>query len=176
MDAQALAVLLDPRAQPRPLAQQGLVGDLHGSRGDREQALVGEQRDHPRGVLVARLELGERDAPALDGALGALAREPHEHAARDGLLCVVEPLERVLGEPRHRRAHAADALVVGVAQAPAVAALPELEQRRGQQGQRAGLRLGVRHERVGELGFDAQARAVRRELDRPAQLVATASA
>ena len=45
MDPQALAVLLDPAAQPRPLAQQRLVRDLDGAGADGQQPAVGEQRE-----------------------------------------------------------------------------------------------------------------------------------
>ena len=71
----------------------------------------------------------------------------------------VELAVRLLGEPRDRAAHAARVLVGGVSQAPPVALLPELEQRGRQQRQRAGLALDVGHERVGELGLDAEAHA-----------------
>ena len=122
---------------------------------------------------LARLELGERDPPALDGARGALGGEPQQHAARDGLLRPASSCaEGVLGEPRDRAAHAAGALVGGEPQAPPVAPLPELEQRGREQRQRARLALDVGHQRVGQLGLDAQAGALRRALDRAAQLVA----
>ena len=56
--------------------------------------------------------------------------ELEEHAARELALLVVEVRERLLGQPRDRAADSARPLVGGEAQAPPVAVLPELEQRR----------------------------------------------
>ena len=110
MDAQALAVLLDPAAQPRPLAQQRLVRDL-----DACPALTVSRRwsvnsstTRATSSLRSVSSSASGDAPALDRAAGALGGEPHEDAARRSACCGgVEPAERVLGEPRDRAAHAA---------------------------------------------------------------------
>ena len=86
MDPHALAVLLDPAAQPGPLAQQRLVRDLDRPGADRQHAAVGEQREHARDLLaLLAFELVERDAPALDGPVRSEPDEAHDHAARDGL-------------------------------------------------------------------------------------------
>ena len=95
MQAAALGVLGQPRAQPRPFAQQRLVRDLDGAVGDREQAAVGEPLDD-LGAPVR--ELGERDPAAHDGAALVLVGEPHEQLARDRLALGVEPDERLLGQ------------------------------------------------------------------------------
>ena len=47
-----------------------------------------------------------------------------------------------------------------MAQPPPVPLLPQLEERRRQQRERAGRALDVRHERVDELGLDAEADAL----------------
>jgi hypothetical protein len=60
VDPHPLAVLLDPVAQPRPLAQEGLVGDLDRAGADREQALVGEPIDDAGGGFVAVLSAASR--------------------------------------------------------------------------------------------------------------------
>ena len=89
------------------------------------------------------------------------------------LLVGVEPLVGVLGQPRDG---ALDAAACARRRRGAGArpsrALPQLEQRGRQQRQRAGLALDVGEQRVDELRLDAQAGALRRALDRAAQLVA----
>ena len=122
--------------------------------------------------LVVRLELGERDPAAHDGAALVLVGEPQQQRARRRLVRGVEPDVRVLGQPRDGALNAAAARVGGEAQPPSVALAPELEQRRGQQRQGARLALDVGQQRLDELGLDAQADALRRALDRAAQLVA----
>ena len=54
----------------------------------------------------------------------------------------------------------------------AVTALPQLEQRRGQERKRAGLRFDIGEQPVDELGLHAQPAGARRALDRPSQLTA----
>ena len=69
VQAPALGVLLQPAPQPRPLAQQRLVGDLDRVLVDGDEPALGQHRERAGRILVALdLELGER-APA--GAPGA---------------------------------------------------------------------------------------------------------
>ena len=145
------------------------------ARADGQQAAIGQQRDDARDVLVARRSRARRARPG--GARRAppspVADEPHAaRRARRPAGRVVELREGVLGEPRDGAVHAAGLLVGAVAQAAAVAALPQLEQRGRQQRQAARLALDVGDERVDELGLDAQPRALGRALDRAPQLVA----
>ena len=84
----------------------------------------------------------------------------------------VEPLVGALGQPRDGAAHAAGLLVGAQAQRAAVAPLPELEQRRRQQRQRAGLALDVGDQRIDRSGSTRRPARRGGQLDRPAQLVA----
>ena len=158
-----LRVLLEPAAKARPLAQQRLVRDLHLVLADRDQALARQHVQDGSGVA----ELPDRH-PRADAAV---AREPQHDPPCLLALAGVEPLIRGFGEPRDRAADAAAPLVGGQVQALAVALLPELEQGRGQQRQRAGLPLDVGDQRVGQLRLDHEPGVTSRQLDRPAQLV-----
>ena len=137
-----LGVLGEPVAEARPLAQQRLVGDLGRPLVDGEQAALGEHGEGPGGVLVAvELELVEGDAAA-DEALRLLvvcAGEAQQHRARPEPLGRSEALVGVLGKARDRAADPAASLIDPVAQAAAVAPLPELDQGRREQRQAAGL-------------------------------------
>src|SRR5919106_909436 len=65
----ALGVLVQPRAQPRPFAEQRLVRDLELVLPDREETPLAQDRDHAAGVLVRlEVELRERGAAARNGA------------------------------------------------------------------------------------------------------------
>jgi hypothetical protein len=165
-----LRVVVEPCPKSRPLAQQRLVGDLDLARADRDQALVGEDGEDVGDPLA--LELGEGRSPAHDGVALSLAREAQQDPPRDVPVLWIEPFVRALRQPGYRAVHAAR-LAVGVkAQAPPVALLPQLQQRRRQQWQRAGLPLDVGDQRVHQVRLDAQAGALGRQLDRAAQLVA----
>ena len=106
----ALGVLVEPAAQPRPLAQERLVGDLRRAVAERDEPAVGQHREHaPHGVVVVGVELVERDAPADGAPGGVLAGQPQQDAARDRLLLCIEALVGRLRQPRDRAAHAAGA-------------------------------------------------------------------
>ncbi len=170
MQAPALDVLLEPRTQARPLAQQRLVGDLHRALADRHQPVVGEHVEDLRHTLS--LQLVEGHAPPHDGVALAASRQAQENAARDVAAVGIQSLVGTLGQACDRAAHAA-CLLVGVhTNAPAVTLLPQLQQRRRQQRQRSGFVPDVGDQGVDEVGLDVEGRALRRELDRAAQLVA----
>ena len=98
----ALRVLLEPAAQPGPLAQQRLVGELRLAVAERDQALGGKRVEH-----VAGVELGDRHArPRV-----AVARQAQQDAPRTLAAVRVEPLVCALGQARDRAVHAAAALV-----------------------------------------------------------------
>ena len=170
MHAPTLRVLLEPRAQSGPLAQQRLMRDLHLARVDRHEPVVRE-RGQDVGVIVA-LEFGQRDPAAHDQLALALARKPQEDPARDVALVRIELLVRSLGQSCDRAVDAAGLLVRAQVQAAPVTVLPELQQRCGQQWQRAGLALDVGDKGIDELGLDLESRALRGQLDRAPQLVA----
>src|SRR3954451_12659811 len=158
VDPDALAVLVDPGAQPGPLAQQRLVGHFDAALAQRQEPTIGEHLDDAADVLAAvDLQFVEWDAPALDGAGAALCDECHQYVARGLLLLAAERPERVLPQAPHRALYASGALIGGLAQAAPVALLPELEQCGRQQRQRPRLALHVVDERAGERGLDAQA-------------------
>ena len=134
---------------------------------------VGEDAEHLRDRVA--LELAEPGAAAHDGVALALAGQPQQDPPRQRPARGVEPLVGLLGQPRDGAADAAGLLVVGQPQRAAVAALPQLQQRRREQRQRAGLALDVGDERVDQLALDLQAGPAGGQLDRTAQLLAAAS-
>jgi hypothetical protein len=99
----ALGVLLQPAAQPRPLAQQRLVGDLASLAADvtsRPSASASSPRP-------ARLELGQRQRRRTRALLADRPR-----AARDRARCGARPRRAAvdaLGQPRDRACDAAGA-------------------------------------------------------------------
>ena len=177
MEPAALGVLLEPRPQPRPLAQQRLVCDLDRPLVRGQQPAVRQCGERGRSVLVAAgLELVERHAAAHEGALVVLARvgQPQEDASRGYALVAGESVVSRLGEPANRAAYTAGPLVGGPAHHVAVALAPLLEQRGREQRQPAGLVEHVGYQRVGKRGLDTQTHAARGLDDRPVQLVAVA--
>ena len=152
-----------PRGRPRPspssIVTQPVVGERGQARRRRpRRARLRARRARPGGARP------RRPRPRPPGAAGSARATTRWRG--------VEPLVGALGQPRDRAVHAAGLLVGAHAQAPAVALLPQLEQRGRQQRQRAGLALDVGDQRIDELGLDAQAGAPRGQLDRPPQLVA----
>ena len=77
--ATPVGILLEPAAQPWPLAQQRFVGNLNRRGAHRQQTAVGE-RPRARGRHRRRLalEFCERDAPANDRAAGALSGQAEQ--------------------------------------------------------------------------------------------------
>ena len=136
---------------------------------DGHEPLLGQPSEHFGHTLVAPApKFGQWHAPA-HGRL-ALAGEPQQEPAGEQLPVRVEPFVRALGQPGHRPVHAAGVLVGAHSQGAAVTALPQLQQRGGQQRQRPGFALDVGDESVDELGLHPQAGTARRQLDRAAQL------
>ena len=172
MKAPALGVLLQPAAQPRPLAKQRLVGDLDRVLVDGDETALGQRREGARGVLVALdLQLGERDPPADRCRLLGVG-EPQQDGSRPLALRLAQAPVGAFGEARHGAADAAARRIAGLAQGPSASLLPELEQGGGQQWQTAGLVGNIVDQLRGQPGLDPQARPAGRELDRPAQLLA----
>ena len=164
-------VLLDPLAQARPFAQQRLVGDLDAPLRHRDEAAVGQRREHVGHVLVAlQVELGERRAAANRGIAFALADQAQHQRAHERLALVGDAGVGALGEARDGAVHAAGLAVRGEGERVVVPLLPELEQGGGQQRQRARLALDVVDQRVGELRLDPQPHPAGGQLDRAPQL------
>ena len=107
-------VLLDPLAQPRPLAQQGLVGDLDGALADGDEAALGQRREHIRRRVVAlEVELGERRPAAYRSIALAFPDQAQHQGAHDRLPLVRDPPVRPLGQARDGTLHAAGLPVDG---------------------------------------------------------------
>ena len=168
-----LGVVLEPAAQPRPLPQQRLVGDLDGLPADREQPVLGQHLEDAAGRLAAvEVELGQRHLAPHGRLRLALPGEPHEDVARGRGLAGAQALVGGLRQPGDRAAHAARPVVGGDGEPVPGAALPQLEQRRRQQRQAAGLAGGVLDQAGDELGLDGEPRRGRRPFDRARDLVA----
>ena len=170
-----LGVLLEPRPQARPLAQQRLVRDLERPliRGHEPAVREGGQRGRS-GLVAAGLELVERHATTHErGLLLPGVGQAQQDAPRGGALRLGQPRVGGLGQAADRAAHTAGALVRRAAHHAAVALAPLLEQGGGQQRQAAGLVEHIDDQGVRERRLDPQPDPARRLDDRPAQLVAS---
>ena len=107
--------------------------DLDLALSDRHEAVAGQHRQNLGDALVASTSSSASSTRGVPPLALALARQPQQDPPSDLLLSRLEPRVSVLGEPRDRAVHAARLLVGAHAQPPAVATLPELEQRGGQQ-------------------------------------------
>ena len=68
VETAALAILLEPVLEPRPLPEQRLVGDLDRAFADGEQPACRQDVEHVGHLLVLLgVELGQRNAAAHDG-------------------------------------------------------------------------------------------------------------
>ena len=77
---QIVAVLVDPRAQSRPRADERFVHDLDAPIVDREQPLVGERVDDGAAVRIG-VDLVPREPAARVGRVVARVHEPEEQAS-----------------------------------------------------------------------------------------------
>ena len=152
-------ILVQPAAQPRPFAQQRLVRDLDRAVADRQQAAVGEPGDD-LGVLAPARPPARRARPG-----GARSRRPRPRRRAAAARCARPPAAPDRACTNASSASRATApwtpplrVVRSEAQPPPVALAPELEQRGGQQRQRARLAFDVGQQRVDELGLDAAGR------------------
>jgi hypothetical protein len=166
-------VVLQPRTEPRPFMQQRLVGDLGRPFGDGDEAGVGQHRHGTRRAGVAvQVELREQSPAAHDLRGFARCGEAQQDPFGCHLPVTIEAAEGVLRQPCDGSLHSASAQVVLQSEGPVSSARPQLEQGRREQGKATRLTGRVRHERIDELLLDRQARALRGQFDRPAQLLA----
>ena len=148
------------------------MGDLCGAFGEREEAAVGQHVEHPAHLVVALgVELLERDAPAHRAARGVLAGQPQQDPARHGLLMGVELSVRRLGQPPDRAEDAARPLVRRERSVRPSRSCQSSSSALDSSGRAPGAPSTSASRRSDELGLDAQPGALRRQLDRAAQLL-----
>nr|WP_125803447.1 hypothetical protein [Actinoplanes sp. ATCC 53533] len=166
---QLLPVGGQPRAQPRPAADQHLVRDGHRVLGAGHQPGPGQLVEDAGGRRPAG-QLRVRDVPA--GVLGALAQggQPQEDVLHDLLAGWFQLAEDPFRRPGHGLGDAARLPVAGEGQQPALAAVPGLQQRVRDQRQRAGLVGDVGQHRVHQRRLDPVAGPLGRAGDDGAQV------
>ena len=160
MQANPLAVLVEPPAQRRPAADEHLVRDLCGALVQGHEARLDqplEQRPH----RVGRGPLGDEliDVDPSPSVLHIVAElgEAQEHAAQQravGFRCVGQHRVGGLGDSR---AHTAGFVVGRHGERPPVPALPRLAERVGHQRQRTRFAGDVAQHEVDETRLEAQA-------------------
>ena len=134
----SVGVLLEPRPQSGPLAQQRLMRDLHLSLADRDQPRLGEDVEDLRDRVA--LELAQLGAASHDGVALALSGQPQQDPPGQQPACGVKPLVGLLGLARDRPADSPGLLVRrpaagccrrGAATAPAAPTRPAAAHRAG---------------------------------------------
>ena len=166
----ALRVLLEPGDESRPLLDQGLVHEFNRAVVDDEQPPLHERSEHARDArVVLGVELLARHAPPRERLALAARDEPEQDPARDPLFVVGQRPERRLGVSADGSADAARPLVGGERQRTTVAFAPEVEQRRREERQPAGLARDVVDERVDERRLDFESDPLGRPFDRAPQ-------
>ena len=129
-----LGVLLQPAPQAWPLTQERLVRDLDLTLADGDQSLLRQHGQYLGHAMVApAIELNQPDAPADDRLAFSQAGQPQQDPPGESPAIRREPFIGPLGQPCHRALHAADVLVGTHLQALAIATLPQLQERCGQQ-------------------------------------------
>ena len=152
-----LGILFDPLAQPRPFAQQRLVGDLDIPFGHGDETAVGQRREHVGHVVVAlQVELPERCAAADRRVALALSDQAQHDCAHELPTPVGDASVRALGQASDGAVHPARGAVVRQREPVVLALLPELEEGGGQQRQRARLALNVVDQRIRQLGLHSE--------------------
>src|SRR5262249_9695166 len=126
--AERLAILREPAAEPRPLADQRLVRDLDGLIADDDEAGGRPTLEHRRRLPVGE-QLRTRHSPAR--VLGRLAEvgEPKEHASHERLLSIAAAEEDLLRGVGDRAAYAAGIAVARDGQHATNSARPRLVER-----------------------------------------------
>ena len=112
--APALAVLLDPLAQARPLAQQRLVGYLDAALRDGDEAAVGQCGEDALDLPVAfQVELGQRRTAAHRRVALALADQAQHDRAHERLVPVRDAGVGAFGQAGDGAVHAAGLAIGG---------------------------------------------------------------
>ena len=160
MRADPLAVLVEPAAQPRPFADQGLVGDLGGAVSSVTSRASASRRAARRLAGGGALRDELVDLHAAPGVLAALADlgEAEEHAAEQRAVLVGQRVDDRSAVRRDRRGDAAGLAVALDGERAPVATLPGRAERVRQQRQRAGLARDVTQDQVDQPGLEPQPR------------------
>ena len=168
----ALRVLLEPGDESRPLLDQGLVHEFDGAVVGDEQPPLDERREHARDArVVLGVELVARHAPPRERlALAARRRAGAGSGARSLCSSSSSDLNAASACRPTAAADAAGPLVARERQRATVALAPEVEQRRREERQPAGLAGDVVDERVDERRLDLESDPLGRPLDRAPQL------
>ena len=125
----------------------------------------------PRRLIAGRGHLRQRHPAAHRQPRLAGVGEPDQDAPRGLLLGRCQPGVRRIGEPGQRAGNPARRQIASVGEDAAAAALPGIQQRRGQQRQATGAATHILDDRIEEIGLDLQSRIPGRPLDRPPHLV-----
>jgi hypothetical protein len=148
-------ILLDPFAEPRPLPQQRLAGDLDGAAAGSDEPAIGQPTEHGGDVLVAlHVELGERSPPPHRLPMLALADQPKHDRAYEWLSCLRDAGVCAFGEPGDGAANSSGLPVGGQRERVFFAVLPELEQGGGKQRHGARLTFDVVDEGIDDPRLD----------------------
>jgi hypothetical protein len=174
MQADALAILVQPGAQRRPLADEHLVGDLGGALAERHEPRFGEPvqhrlHDRPRRAFGHQFLDGRAPARVRD-AFPELG-EPQEDVARHLPLVGRQRRDHTVGGSRNRSGDAAAVAITVDGQRAPVAPLPRRPQGVRQQWQRAGLARDIAQRQFDEAGLQTQPSQPRGFAHCPLQLV-----
>src|SRR5215218_3078867 len=151
-------IVRQPPAEPRPLPDQRLVGDLGGVVTHDQEAGACEpleDRGRLRAALALRDELRKRNAPA--GVLRRLAElgELEQHPPHQRLLLGAAAQEDLLRRMGDRAADTARRLVARAGQDAALPAGPRLVEGMGEQRKGAGLAFDLGEHRVDQAGLES---------------------
>lgn len=172
-DPLPLDVLLQPAAQPGPVARQRLVGQLDHPVVDGDQPGVHQQL-HDRPVLLVVDHAAGEPARAPAGQRVVVARwrhQSHHQVPHQGLLGRRDAAVDLFGGAGDGTLDAAGGDVPRHRQGGALAVAPRLAQRVGEEGERAGLVLHLAQQEVDESGLEQQPGLLGGALDAGAQLL-----
>ena len=157
MGGEPIAVVLDPRRQPRPLAEQGLVGEVDVGLVDDQQAGADQRLHHVADGRAERVaDLVERHRAPRDRTVVTDLDEPEEQC-REPLRGGVQLFEEdVVGGAGDGAAGTTGGDVVRHREVVIPAATPRLEHRVRQQWERIGLPREVSDDEIGQPPLDVQ--------------------
>ncbi len=176
--SELFSILRKPPAQPRPLTDQRLVGDLGRVVADDQEPGGRKPLDHGIRLLTGsalREQLRQRDAPARVFCRLTQLGELEEHPSHEHLLVLTAAQEDLVGRVSDRPAHAAGRKVARPGQDPTIATGPRLVEGVGEQRKGARFPLHIGQHRVDQAALEPQSRRAGGTLDRLAKLIGSAS-